>query len=362
MTTVEDYLDDLESTLEYVDKSQVLQSDYDMIVSFNASINNGKALTEKQGKCAISLIEKYQKYLGYGIPTPHRFRHPFRIIENRQTISIDDDILVVYFPWNGTYIDNIRAYKNSSIGKVIYNKEKTRWEFALSEVNVTWVVTWGQINNFVITSEVTELYNKILECEMTPCSIQLVQTETGYTITNAAQSLLDYVETNLGGFGLNNIDTLVDNAGVLGYTVDESITGSNPLVQVFGPNRVEFLTPTIENLESVLEYARIVNRYPVVIYYPSVSQNRIAIVRKINELYNPCEIIMANGEYHRSMIAKAKIIFIDKSYNKLMLECLPSNIPLLVTYNQLLLNGHNGKLLLSSDRIVYMCKSKIITD
>ena len=58
---------------------------------------------------------------------------------------------------------------------------------------------------FDVDADVVELYEKIIQCEQQLYEIKLVKTDTGYTILNAAQSLLDYVNDKLGGFDEDNV-------------------------------------------------------------------------------------------------------------------------------------------------------------
>ena len=72
-----------------------------------------------------------------------------------------------------------------------------------------------------------------MDCEATSYEIKLVQTAEGYAITNAADSLIEYIDTRLGGFGPDNVVALIDNSGVLGYTYDDMLTRP-ALLDIFG--------------------------------------------------------------------------------------------------------------------------------
>lgn len=350
---IEDYLELMETDVS-LDKD-----DYSIISSFIKSINKGMSLTDRQGIRAIALVNKYRVDIENGGVKvqidPPVFRQTPRMIDRRRHISLENDIISVYFPWDAGCIDDIRKYKETNIGVVRFNRDNLKWEFSLNEENLTWVVTWGKINGFILEPNVAELYNKIVECENTPYYIKLVQTETGYTITNAANSLLDYIETSLGGFGADNLTTLVDYAGILGYQIDESITEVEPLVSVFGRSKVEYLSPTEENLGSVLEYARMADRYPIVIYDKNFGTFNDRIETSILKFQNKEDIVCITQNlveqilYTRDNEKYAKIIITN--YLPKMTE-LSINIPLVVTYNRIMVQ--KSSISKVADRIIYM--------
>jgi len=360
MTYIEDYLELMATSIP------LAENDDEFIKSFVKLTVKRLPLTERQGWRAIELIKKYSIELSNNgvnvqVDLP-KFRQPLRIIDSTDYISIEGDIVIVHFRYEPKLVNDIRKYRDTSIGSVIYNREEIRWEFSLTEVNLTWVVTWGRLNNFIIDSMVTMLHDKILECESTPYSIKLVSTDTGYTITNAAQSLLDYIDTHLGGFGSNNVTTLVDYAGILGYQVDESITQVDPLVQVFSPRRTEYLRPTVENLESVMEYAVKANRYPVVIQH-RYARLEDELMLAILKLHDNSDIVITQNlnkqlGYSSDDVKYGKIILPSRIQSS-RIKNLPS-IPLVISYCQLLMR--DSLIANAAERIIYMCDTKIIDD
>ena len=116
------------------------------------------------------------------------------------------------------------------------------------------------------------MYNKILDSEAHTYAIMLTEVDGKYTITNAAESLINYINEHLGGFGRDNIIKLVDSAGVLGYTIDPSINYPE-LLDLFGPERVVHVPSTEPgSLDLVFDYAELTGRWPVCIYNPGTTQ------------------------------------------------------------------------------------------
>ena len=240
----------------------------------NSSAWGKQALTDKQGELAIKLVLKYRRqYANNGfsiepVETNATFRLPLRKVDRTQRIWVEDNIIRLKFPYNQNWIDELRKFKETSQGYVQWDPKAKVWNMAITEYNVNWLVAWGEAYEFEVDPVVQELYNKIILAETEPYEIKLVQTDSGFAITNAAESLVNYINEKLGGFGLDNVTQLVDYAGVLGYTVDSSIK-YNELLDLFGPDRVIHVPSTEQgSLDLIFDYAELTNRWPVCIYNP----------------------------------------------------------------------------------------------
>jgi len=244
----------------------------------NASAWSNQAYTDKQGELAVKLVAKYRKqFAKYNIDispveTNPSFRMPLRVVDRARRIWIDNNTAKVKFPYNQEWIDDLRKLKDTGQGTAKFDYESKVWNLALTEYNVNWVVAWGEMNKFEITSEMQELYQKILDCEHSPYEIKLVKLADRFEITNAEDSLMEYVNNKLGGFGLDNAIRLVDAAGVLGYTVDSNIEYPE-LLDLFGPGRLVHVPSTEPgSMELIFDYAELTGRWPVCIYNPGTTQ------------------------------------------------------------------------------------------
>lgn len=243
----------------------------------NATMWNSQAYTDRQGELAIKLVLKYKRqFANQGIdisPVEEKpvWRFPLRTIDRSHSIYKDNDEIIVKFPYNSNYIKEIKDIKDQGNGKKLWDHAEKVWRFGITEDNVNWLVTWGRLNHFKIDDEIVNLYNKILEVEKNLYEIKLIQLEDRFEITNAADSLIEYVNSHLGGFGLDNLVRLVDNAGVLGYTVDTNIQYPD-LLNLFGNNRTVHVPSTEDGaLDLIFDYAELTNRWPVCIYNPGTT-------------------------------------------------------------------------------------------
>lgn len=244
----------------------------------NSTVWGSMALTDKQGELALKLVEKYRRqYANQGIDITAvienpKWRMPLRKVDRTQRIWLEEGQVRIKFPYNQNWIDDIRKFKEHSQGHAEWNHSEKYWSLGLTEYNVNWVVAWGETWKFEIDPEVQELYNKILLAETQPYAITLVQHADRFEITNAAESLLNYVNEHLGGFGLDNVTRLVDAAGVLGYAIGPGIK-YDELLDLFGPDRLIHVPSTEEgSLDLIFDYAELTDRWPVYIYNPGTSQ------------------------------------------------------------------------------------------
>lgn len=244
----------------------------------NATVWGSMPLTDRQGELALKLVEKYRRqYANQGIDIAPiienpQWRMPLRKVDRTQRIWLEDGEIRIKFPYNQNWIDDIRKFKEISQGHAEWRHDNKYWSLGLTEYNVNWVVAWGEMWKIDIDPAVRELYNQILDAESCTYEIKLTQTDSGFTISNAAESLVDYVNEHLGGFGLDNVTRLVDAAGVLGYTIDKGIKYQE-LLDLFGPERIVHVPSTKPgSLELVFDYAELTGRWPVCIYNPGTTQ------------------------------------------------------------------------------------------
>lgn len=253
--------------------------DVQIVESMAAStLWNNQALTDRQGELAVKLVIKYKRqFANQGVdigPVEEnpQWRFPLRTIDRSLRIWREGDDLLAKFPYNSAWIEEFRKLKDAAQGRSQWDPEAKVWRLGVTEYNVNWLVTWGQMNKFDIDSKVLDLYTKVIAAENDRYEIKLVQLTDRFEITNAADSLIEYVEDKLGGFGLDNLVRLVDAAGVLGYTVDPDID-SPELLNLFGEKRLVHVPSTEQgSLDLIFDYAELTGRWPVCIYNPGTTQ------------------------------------------------------------------------------------------
>ena len=275
--------------------------DVSVLESMSEAANTGKALTERQGELAVKIVAKYQRQLAQkGIDTEPvlnpRWRHALRKMDYSRYMGIEDDVIIMRFPFSNSLIEELRDFRKDSQGKGEWNKEKRHWQFDLTEYNLVYLKTWAEQNQFTVDSEVQRLNALVEAVEQVPYAIELQFNDGELTIANASATLINYVNEHCGGFSADNLPRLIDMSSVLGYTVSDDIRDA--WLAAYGARTLNLTTHrevkidpatalATDDFASVLDYADLVGRYPVVIYEPDTSNKmltRLTALRKIEDI------------------------------------------------------------------------------
>lgn len=242
----------------------------------NQTLNIKNGYTDKQSELAKKIVAKYKKQLNQlGVCLPDvldQFRHTIRVVDRTKTVSLLEDYFEFRFPYDTKLIDLVKKQARQGTGYVAFDYDAKVWRLALTENNLNWLMAVSATNAEIqIDPRVQDLYNKLLESETKEYQIELVATQNGYTITNAADSLIDYVNEKLGGFGPDNLLVLADNSGVLGYSIHPDLIAV--LNKLYGEEKTKLIAGrekkyknSDQALEAVLRYATMVNRLPIHVY------------------------------------------------------------------------------------------------
>ena len=140
------HIEDLIDKLAYSGIS-LAQYDQKIIDSFHGQTFMGSGFTEKQSTLAIRILKRYSVQLSLHLtnditqflenPT---FKYKIRkSVTDRSIDIIDNKTIVVKFPYDETFISEIRKYKNSktyATEGIMWDREQTAWIFPLHESNV----------------------------------------------------------------------------------------------------------------------------------------------------------------------------------------------------------------------------------
>jgi hypothetical protein len=235
--------------------------------------------TDKQSQLAIRIITKYRRQLA-ALSQPvflpedvssFKFRLGVRIVDRTKSITVDRNEILVKFPFDTKMIDTMKSQVREGQGHAAWDPDRKVWTLGLTEYMVNWVMYFAQANNFTVSDELQQMYQSILDCEQNPYKIELVlDNNNTLKIANATDSLIEYINEHLGGFGYSNLLKLIDAAPTLGYTVDHwlfnCIPVHNKAISMMLTNRTYKFLKEGTTLDDTLEYARLVNRLPVYVY------------------------------------------------------------------------------------------------
>jgi hypothetical protein len=375
-TTVEDYLEviaGLRDPVTLKTKPHSWLNDFDPIVnlarydtdvlrSMSTTVHEGGALTEKQGDLAVKIVVKYKRQLAakgvdVSLIEEHiSWRLPLRVMDYTRKLSVVDDQIRVTFPFNSTLIEGLRDFRKESQGAGAWDKDAKVWSFALTEYNLVWLTTWAEQNNFEIDTEVRVLNALVTEAETQPYAIELQYNNEELTIANCPESLKEYVQNTLGGFGVDNLLRLIDMSAVLGYTVskaiaDQIVVSSTPRFYNLAVSREVKLDPTTvaDDLASVLDYADEVQRWPVVVYEPDLSGKLLTQLRHLRE-----------GVVEVPRTLKVNESYWEKGFRYIHVSApiTQMKIPLLISSAGMMFGGDKSLMVQNAEKIVY-CAAEV---
>ena len=311
------------------------------------------ALTDRQADLGLRLIFKYQRQLaakGISIEpmAAPRYRIPLRYLDRTKRCYLEDNQLVLRFPYDAKSIQEFRDLLKSRQGAAAFNKETKSWHIDLSEYNVNFAVAWAKSKQFEISDELEDLMNQIIQVEQEEFSICLDRVQGKLELRNAAPSLLEYLD-NLGlDLTDDHLVKLADLSSTLGYEVSaqvwqevENIVGSD-LVPFMRSRNYEILGD-YNQLERLIRYAILVNRLPLVVFDPSSDGlSRYQTLVTDEHIFK----VQNNKNIDWSSV-KETVIYTHKPIKDL------DSIPLLVSHIGMVAGIDRQYMIQSSEKIIY---------
>lgn len=321
-------------------------------------INSCDALSDLQGKLVERLLTKYKDKLaaiGIELPGCHTYARGVRTINRSRSLTIIEhqqgELMSLHFPYDTGAIEQIKAMRATAAGRVFWDHDTKTWLMGISESNVSWAVAFAQMHGLVIDPTIQGMFDAITEVEKTPYAIELRVVGDEFVIQNGPTSMTDYIDTH---YDKDNFYALVDAAGTLGFTIEASIAEALLLAQ--GPFFAALCMSqsySIQNtsIEDVLNWAKVVGRYPIMVYNPTMLHIKPS---HYTQYFEDDEVlVIKNSEKGPVNIdPKIKLIY-TVSTTQISLE----TIPLLISHVNLLYGSAKRALLQSADKVVYNCVS-----
>lgn len=336
--------------------------DVKILESMALQTSDGTALTDRQAELAHKLVVKYRRQLAAQeyditdqIDTP-KFRMTPRIIDRSRTLSIVKDQIVIKFAFDKELVPAITAAAKTSQGKFTFVRDQRVWELALTEYNLSWAMAFAEQHQFTCDAESQRLMQIILDCEQTPYAIELaLDPERGVYIDNIEDSMREYINQNLGGMSPDTMLTLVDHSSYLGYTVNDSILEYlrdkySVLAAKFIQNRLMHWPRQDQHvafLDAVVDYADLVNRWPIYIYEPDASNTLRAVAQS---RFAPAEFYDNSSKKSSDQVdfSAMKCVYLNK-----LRRTWNQRIPLLISAHAMLHGSEKQNMLQHAEKVVY---------
>jgi hypothetical protein len=368
-TYVEDYLEVINGDRDpntgkiygLFDSTQPIVSlaryDVSVLASMSAATQSSRALTDRQAELAVKIIQKYRKQLEKleisiaPIDNP-QYRHGIRTIDRRKLLYIENDHIVLQFPYDTKLIDDLRDLAKLSQGSWRFASEPKAWRLAITETNVIAANGFAENHEFEISEEFKTYVQEVVRCEQIPYAIKLVKTDAGLSIQNAANSLTEAIN-NYCGFDFTNIDTLVDNSAVYGYTVDVNIQQdivarhSPRIYNLMAAQEFKF-TPDSDHTiyEDLVKYAEATGRYPIYVYEPDLTGRLYK--NFVKQYFDLADVHRVTNLKSESVTVHKKVIYFHK-----YTAAWDQPIPLLVSGQGMMHGGEKTLLLQRAEKVVY---------
>lgn len=234
--------------------------------------------TDKQADLALKIVNKYRKQLANlskPVIVPEddlKFRLGIRQVDRSKKIFLDNNDLIVKFPFDHKIIAAIKSCNTNLPGHSQFLRDRKVWKFGLTENTINFAVNLGRQFDFEIEPDVLELNRKIETMESDNAfRIELQLKEDQVVLINAAPDLVEYIEEHCGGLCKDNLVKLVDMSSVLGYTVDDQI--KNWIDQTIDRDLIKYLDDRKINIDKsenflneILSYASLTDRLPIHLY------------------------------------------------------------------------------------------------
>ncbi len=325
--------------------------DVGVVDSMYTQVQSGTGFTDRQAILAHKIVCKYHRQwtaAGYDI-SEHiinaRFRLPIRQVDRVKRIDIDQGRIRIRFPYDQEIISDIRSKISEIPGSLYFDKEQRCWTMALIEPRVIWAHEFGQQYGFEFDNEFVSTLESIRQYQ--GYSICLRPVESGFEIANAESSLVEYIQEH-GGFGTDNLVRLLDLAGVLGYKIDPACYQrlSVPLTSITQSMlsgrdvNIEYGREGID-LEPVVQYATMSQRWPIYVYESGTSQLR----RQLSRYFAESDIIDRKNNPTAAM--SGSVVYFSHW------RMADAHLPLLVTSHTLMIGSRRQQMLQCAEKIVY---------
>ena len=337
--------------------------DKSVVSSFAEQIERSVAFTDRQSELAKRLVSKYKKQLArLNVSMPDDvetipFRYGIRQVDRTRRMYIKDDKLVLLFPYNTEMINMIKEYAKNSPGDIHYVHEDKQWSVALTEGCVNWAVAFGKAFQFEIPEDVEELANKIIQSEAVAYAIQLCRINGQLTITNATDSLIEYIDTHLGGVNEENLDQLMSMAGELGYDISEELLANNEFAEFLQTKAVQVI-PSDTGLKRIVDYATRYNKFPIISFAP--SSLGAEHLEKLSGLFNEDEVVHLNTlrTPKAPPTERTRLIHMGTKSAKAFL----GTAPIVICYGNMSFGSVNALLVQRAGKVFYYCNPIIKAD
>ena len=296
---IEDCLEHLAGFRESPVTFTIESTDFTIVNSIARQVFRGTALTDRQ----LALMqEKLQPYREQFTNLDWDFdfaigqlRQPLRSIDRSKYIKIQDDSIVVRFPFKKSDIVCIQSFSLTAEG-YSHKKGSHQHSFAYNEVNVMHLLTEFSATDFTIDQELIDVYKAAKEIHNTPQDY--LSGIFNNKLVNIKSSLAPIIQHEVGALTDETFAKFIDRRFRYGLdNIDVSVSDTHPPMDVIARNiitrkGVEYHSrPSEESTHDVLTTLWNLDRFPllVVLDIQQAEQQLYELANYYRDILNPEE-------------------------------------------------------------------------
>jgi hypothetical protein len=293
---LEDCLEHLAGMRESPAKFTIEQTDFTIMTSIARQCFKGMALTDRQFALMQEKLLPYREQFtnldwdfDYAV---EQLRLPLRSIDRSKYIKLQDDNIVVRFPFNKTDICYIHEFANNAEG-YHHQKGTHQHEFAYNERNILNLLDRFTKKEFVIDEELLEIYDKVKVMNNNPHE-HLSGIGDDYNLININSKLEIAIQKEVGEASAESFTKLYDRRFRYGFNHVANLGKSNnELVHDIASRKdvTYHSVPSIESIQDILSALWELDRFPLlVILDPTHAEQQLyTFANHYRDILNPEE-------------------------------------------------------------------------
>jgi hypothetical protein len=364
---IEDYLEVIAGVVGFTYKNllpvgvTLARYDIQIVHSMAAQTSQGTPLTDRQALLAHKLVVKYRRQLAIngldlGVHEHNAvFRLPVRFVDRSRDIKLKDNLIYIRFPYDDTLVNELKQSAKDTPGSLRFDVASKMWVATVTEPRLMWLQHLVGKYNFEPDDQIVELIAQVVQAQQLGYKIELIASDTGLEIINAENSLIEYINEKLDGFGVDNLVRLIDNSSILGYTVSAELRQYAELkysasVQNLLLNKDAHLPLSRPHaLEDIVEYAELSHRWPIFVFENTSGGSSEKIKQDLLTVFKPEEILTVRaGQRKMPDVAGYRCVHLDHWSSSWDLH-----IPLLVTMTALMVGVKKIQIVQRSEKVVF---------
>jgi len=269
--TIEQYLLKLTNLKKDSSNFELRAGDAVLLNSIARQVARGVALTDRQYELVKSKLVEYRSqfeknnmnHLDQALET---LAYPLRSIDRSKRIYVEDNWLVVKFPFNKKAISQLVSVSNSFRQFYTHEKNSNEHKFKLYEPVINEIVELFKDKHFVIDPELIEINDQIESIKSK--KLEFVPYVTDQGLVNVAESASQLANQELGEFNEESAIKYWDRAARYGYRKTDRVFSNHDQLTNLIANRQsirEYVDPKVYNLENIVTAIRELDRFPLLV-------------------------------------------------------------------------------------------------